>query len=319
MKYEEEVLKLHSENLNSNIIAKHLGISRSKVYKILKKYNLKSNNNKPKQPRLFTEEEVNSMIKLYKQGMTCEEIYYIYKDRCSSKETIQGLLSRRINMRNRGKRILFDENYFENIDAERKAYWLGFIYADGNITNNRLRIEIKSDDKYLLEQLKSDMKSKNKICKDNSTHEYNGYKIHKDNVYIGFCSNKLKQDLSKWGVIPNKTFKIMELPSINKDLMRHFIRGYFDGDGTVYLDNINHSDNRSIFGFYGQHDFLLNIKNELINEINISNRKIFDKESVSMITFSKHNDVVKFYKYIYENATIFLTRKRKLFDIYLSN
>lgn len=319
MKKEKEIelLKLHSENLNSSVIADILGVGRKSVYNVLKKYGLKSNNNKPFSPRNFTQEDVDKMIWLYNEGYTCEQIYEKhFKEKCSSYATIQSLLSRRINLRKRGKLINFNENYFESIDTERKAYWLGFIYADGNITGNRLRIEIMNEDKYLLNELRYDMKSSNKICNCRS---YNSIGMTpKDNVYIGFCSNKLVKDLSYYGVMPNKTFKIKNIPNINSELIRHFVRGYFDGDGTVYLDNKNHKDNRSIFGFYGQYDFLNEIKNILINDINITNRKIYDKGTVSQVTFSRRDDILNFYNYIYKGATVYLKRKKAKFDIYIN-
>ena len=178
LKKEKEILELHSKGMNTKDIVKELNISKSTVLRVLKKYNLKSNNKKPFKPQLFNEDDIKLMIDLYNQGMTCQEIYDKYfKDKCKSKDTIQGLLSRRISLRRRGKRIDFDENYFENIDTERKAYWLGFIYADGNVIGNRLRIEIKAEDGYLLDELNNDLGSNNKICNCRASHEYNGYII----------------------------------------------------------------------------------------------------------------------------------------------
>lgn len=314
---EKEVLELHSHFLNSSEIAKKLNIRRQKVYKILKKYDLKSHNKKPFNPRLFTEEEIDFMIGCYNQGMTCEEIYNnFFKSRCSSYATIQSLLSRRVKMRSRGKRINFNENFFEIIDTERKAYWLGFIYADGNVCGNRLRIEIMRQDSYLLYELRNDLEGSNKVCTAISDKREDGFK-EKNNAYIGFCSDKLTNDLYKLGVVENKTFKLKKIPNIRHNLVRHFIRGYFDGDGTVYIDNVNHKDNRSIFGFLGQHDFLEDIKKVLISEIELTNRKIFDKETVSQVTFSKKTDIINFYNYIYKDATVYLKRKKDKFDIYL--
>lgn len=318
IKKENEILELHSKNINSKDIAIQLDVSKSTVMRVLRKYNLKSNNNKPLNPRLFTEDEIKLMVELYNDGLTCPEIYEgFFKNKCSCFSTIQGLLSRRIGLRKVGKRIDFDEDFFENINSERKAYWLGFIYADGNVTNNRLRIEIKKEDEYLLEELNKDLGSKNKICEDKRTHEYNGYIINKNNVYIGYCSDKLVSDLNKLGVIENKTFKLNYLPEINNELLAHFIRGYFDGDGTVYNSNKKYSDNRSIFGFYGQHQLLDKIKKLLIKEIGLSDIKIFDKKTVSQVTFSKQEDILRFYNYIYKDATIYLIRKKEKFDKYI--
>ena len=123
---EKEIINLHSTGMNSKDISIKLNIKPKIVYETLKKYNLKSNNNKPLKSRLFNEDEVELMINLYNEGLTCKEIYDEYfKDRCRGHSTIQGLLSRRIKLRKVGKRIDFNERFFETINTERKAYWLG--------------------------------------------------------------------------------------------------------------------------------------------------------------------------------------------------
>ena len=92
------------------------------------------------------------------------------------------------------KRIYsLDENFFEKIDTERKAYILGFVYADGNnkSQNSGLSITISYDDKELLEEIKNELKSNAKITEQN----INGFK----QAHIDFNSYKLSRDLEKQG------------------------------------------------------------------------------------------------------------------------
>lgn len=138
--------------------------------------------------------------------------------------------------------------------------------------------------------------------------------LEKENT-SAFCirSNKMYQDLGALGIHERKSKTVSFPTNISANMVRHVIRGIFDGDGTVYW-----SGNYLHFGFYGNHFLLEQIKHILAEEFNISNNKIFDKSNVSLLYFSKKKDIKNFYDYIYKDASIFLTRKKKRFDIYLS-
>lgn len=300
---ENEVLKLYNDGLNSCDIAKRIGISEKVVYKVLSCHNLKSHNIKPFSPRKITDCELAKAINLYRRGCTLAEIVSLLELDCSS-SAIRGLLIRRgIEMRTRGKQSNFNEAYFDTIDDEHKAYWLGFIYADGNLTKNRLRIEIQSRDIEIINNLRKDLNSTNKIiiCKNET----------KDNVGIGFCSDKMAAALNRYGVVENKTFKLKNIPNIPQHLIRHFIRGYFDGDGTVY---INSKNNSLRVGFYGTRDLLTSIQNNLHEEIGTSVNKIYEKVGCWLLSYAMESDVKKIYDYLYTDAELFLARKKLKFQ-----
>ena len=300
---ENMILKLYYEGLNSSKIAEIMGIGRKTVYKYLNKNNLKSHNNKPLSPRKITENDIEKIIELYNNGYTLHEIVDHLELNCTD-SAIRGLLIRRnVKLRNRGKQSCFNENYFEKIDDEHKAYWLGFIYADGNVTKNRLRIEVQSKDIELIEKIKSDLDSTNKIIEAN-----NGTK---NNVAIGFCSDKLVADLKKYDVVENKTFKLNHIPDIPDKLIKHFIRGYFDGDGTVY---INSKSNKLRIGFYGTKELLLSIQNHLHNELNTSVNLIYEKVGCWLLSYARSSDINKIYNYLYIDSEIFLSRKKDKFE-----
>lgn len=123
-----------------------------------------------------------------------------------------------------------NESIFETIDAYDKAYWLGFLFADGCVSEKRNTIELGLKE----EDYNHIMKFKTFIGSDHAIQQKN--KIINDKMYIGyrlsFRSNKMKQDLIKHGCVPNKTKKA-EFPKLRKSMIRHFIRGYFDGDGCI--------------------------------------------------------------------------------------
>lgn len=206
-------------------------------------------------------------------------------------------------MRSRGKQSNFNEDYFNIVDDEHKAYWIGFIYADGNLTKNRLRIEVQSRDVEIINNIKSDLGSTNKIIASKNE--------KKNNFAIGFCSNKMAKDLNKYGVIENKTFKLKNTPNIPHHLIRHFIRGYFDGDGTVY---INSKQNSLRIGFYGTKDFLTSIQNHFHKELGTSLNSIYEKSGCWLLSYAKQSDIKKIYDYLYADAELFLQRKKLKFQ-----
>lgn len=137
----------------------------------------------------------------------------------------------KISNSNRAKSV--DNNYFSNIDTVNKAWLLGFLAADGWIEKNRNRInlELSSVDKEILEKIKEELKIENGIFERETN---NGFSI----VRLSWTSGIQKDNLSKYGIVPNKTYKEMHLPLFkNEDLTYAFILGYFDGDGSISIND----------------------------------------------------------------------------------
>ena len=130
---------------------------------------------------------------------------------------------------------------------------------------------------------------------------------------LSVASDIIVNDLKEYGVVNKKTFKTY-LPTINKRLEPHLIRGIFDGDGTVYI-----RENKYLtFGFYGNHTIVNDIKILLEKELDLADNTIFDKETVSSIYYGSRKDTKKFYSYIYNDSNIFLKRKKKKFETILN-
>jgi len=135
-----------------------------------------------------------------------------------------------------------DKKYFKTINTEEKAYFLGFLFADGCVTYNGSRnknhncysLKWKSIDKEILTLFKKAIKSEHKISeiKDNS-----GFPSSKKKYEIQVSCSELCKDLIKLGVVERKFNKIRMPLVLDFKLIKHFIRGYFDGDGCRYLQN----------------------------------------------------------------------------------
>ena len=198
---------------------------------------------------------------------------------------------------------------FETIDNEEKAYWLGFLYADGSVGSNASKIELGLAEKDLhqIKKFRDFIGLSNKIS----------YRANTKSYRFSFRCDNMKQDLINKGCVPNKSL-ILKFPTykqVPKNLMRHFIRGYFDGDGWF----TNTSECFQV-GLIGTEDFIKGFLNEIDN-INKEN-KIFDvhrENGAKRYIISGLQDCYNFLSYMYDNSIIYLDRKYNHYKDFLVN
>lgn len=212
--------------------------------------------------------------------------------------------------------LKFNENVFNNIDNEEKAYWLGFIYADGYISKSDYNFELtlKEADKTHLYKFNKFMNHvnnnvKKKIIKQNDT-QFVAYRWSVRN-------KNLWEKLNNLGCTPQKsltlTFPKKEM-FLNSELLIPFIRGYFDGDGCVsYLYN----DENKCYARVS----LVGTKNVLKNIAKIFNFKKYrlDKKGNTYQIYFNKQDSFDFIKKVYNNASIYLDRKFNRANLFLNN
>ena len=208
----------------------------------------------------------------------------------------------------------FNERYFENIDSEEKAYWLGFIAADGCVYKNkqsyRLQINLKGSD---IDHLKKFQKA---ICSDYKITEKKVGKAQSNTCQLKINSTKMCNDLIKNNIIKRKSI-IFEPPILNKNLMSHFIRGYFDGDGWITSYKRKDSNGyRNEVGIIGGKKAL----NYFIDFLpkGFSKYEKYKDDKIIQISGSSIKTISETYNYLYENATIFLDRKKNVFENIMS-
>lgn len=162
----------------------------------------------------------------------------------------------------------FNDRVFDTLNEEN-AYWLGFLYADGNIAkeSNALTFTLAKKDLETVQQFKKFMGANNpiflrtnKIKKINKIYE--SYEFRINSVY-------LKHKLKELGIVPNKGAKIKYPKFISKlDLDGPFIRGYFDGDGNLTKYYSKNRKSRISIGFSSNKDFLNGITTVIENKRN---------------------------------------------------
>ena len=206
------------------------------------------------------------------------------------------------------------EHFFENINNEANAYFLGLLISDGNVfkdgTGRQASISITLDlkDEYMLEKFKEVLQANTSIGHDG-----------RGCGQIAVRSNIMAEDLAKYGVVPRKSYHTY-LPNISKDYMNHLIRGIFDGDGSIMakLNPKNDGHNRFLhsISFCGTHQLMEDISNYIIKELNlIQNPTVYDYQDkpLSEIKIQNMEDIYTFGEWLYKDATIFLKRKHQIY------
>lgn len=196
----------------------------------------------------------------------------------------------------------------QSIDTQEKAYLLGLFYSDGNIGLNQAqcRVGLKLEDKDLIFQLQ-------KLFPFFYIHYDRGAKIE-----LGCYTKTLKTDLIFNGCFPRKSFenkKRLHIPNIRKELVRHFIRGYFDGNGGCTLSYSGKKTQKRVYIYSVSIDFLKEIQKEFICNNIISNLQINNK--VGKLTINIYS-YTSFYNYLYRGCSIFMKRKLDKFSQILS-
>ncbi len=207
-----------------------------------------------------------------------------------------------------------NHNYFSNIDHQNKAYWLGWIWSDGNICTDKyskiISLGLNYKDLKIIENFKQDLQSSHKIIE--GKYIYDKYKL-RHVATIKLASKQIFDDLLKYGITPRKTYDNTAPKNIPEQYLSHFIRGLFDGDGCITrYSKIPSNINVSISSTYTTCNWLL----QTIKAVLDVGGGIYQHKHSPVSWEWKlqgRNGVIKFYQYIYHEAERFLERKYNKF------
>lgn len=200
------------------------------------------------------------------------------------------------------------EDYFKQIDAEDKAYWLGFLYADGCVAQNRkqLIINLSPVDYLQLNAFKNAIKATSEIkYRDNGRY-----------ISLSIFNKCFVEHLVNKGCVPAKSL-ILTFPDktiLSPKYYKHFIRGYFDGDGcfSAILRKRKNKPNPIFEGeinFIGTYDILYNIIKNL--PCKGKEEKIFKDGNIYKFRIQNKPDIKNILNYLYADSNIYLERKYK--------
>jgi len=258
-----------------------------------------------------TKQEKEEIVKKYLLGESAKDISLQYGITGSS---VGSMLKRR-NIKTRSQKEIqrkydADDNFFDFVDSEEKAYILGFLYADGynNTDLNYIEITLHNKDIELLYKIRNILKCDRPLQKIKDTNkEYT-------HIRLNITSERLSQKLFELGCGKNKTFKI-EFPIwLDESLYNHFIRGVFDGDGSV---SFLIRDDSPEFNITGTEELLADVQNILIKECNLNKTKLTKKKNsktnIVAMRYSGTVNLIKIRRWLYKDATIYLERKYNKF------
>ena len=209
------------------------------------------------------------------------------------------------------------EDFFDVIDTEEKAYILGLLYADGynNTGRNSVSLGLKETDREVLDKITALMQPTKPLQYINT--QNNGFKNSQNQYRLIIANKHISQRLVELGCGKAKTHNLTfpteeQVPS---HLIRHFVRGYFDGDGSVS------GDKQKQFCFVGTIDFLLPLQQILVKELNFSKTKLDRRHkdidnNIRSLRYCGVNQCITFRDWLYKDATICMERKKNIFDTY---
>lgn len=213
----------------------------------------------------------------------------------------------------KNKFLSYNKEYFKTIDTEHKAYWLGFIMADGNVYDftkqpkYSLDIALNSKDKTHLEKLKENLEFTGEIKERVIKKKYptSRLQVH---------GKEFVMNLVDKGCTPNKTMNVT-IPNLPTELIKHFIRGYFDGDGSITIYDDGYKDKLSISLCCGNEEFLNEVQSIIIKELNLTEVKIYSDKRSNLKEYRKaRQDAFKILTWLYKDATVYLDRKYEMYN-----
>jgi hypothetical protein len=313
------VIKTYEETRSMEKTASILGLDYGLINRTLHKNNVQIDPVGGK--RKLGDRLEARVCKLYRNGATMRELGHLYE---VDDTTILGILRRNGEVTRPTKENQYHiiEDFFDDINTEEKAYFLGMLYADGNVARDQptICLSLQEDDGYLVEQLNSFVSNdrplylKSDNDNESSRPQYN----------LVMYSQHMKDTLVSYGMVPAKSL-ILQFPQVITDapehIQRHCIRGWFDGDGHVSIykrkdkrnENSpqNYKHNVSIVGTLDAMTGIRCIIEKYIPDISFhiyKKDKSNDKNTYILMVQGGFN-AGKFLKWLYTDATIYMNRK----------
>lgn len=187
----------------------------------------------------ISDEDQRQIIRCHESGISAVQVaqrFGIQRDAVRRILKAHGVKPHRCGAR-RSRTV--NERYFENIDTEEKAYWLGFLLADGNITRTKktyaVTLGLSSVDRAHVEKFAAAIESKALIVERERPSVFPNQRPS-ERVYsasiLTVYSKPMVDDLCRLGIVPAKS-KIATPWDGSPELMRHYWRGVIDGDGWI--------------------------------------------------------------------------------------
>lgn len=328
---ELKIIREYSKTPSLRVIGNKFNKAPETISKILKENNIVVKKNKL--THYFNNEQIPDLITHYLKGnglFSCASLFHIgypkvkkiLEDNNIKIRTYQESVSVNKSIRTKYK---MDESFFDNPDKwdERQAWTLGWLAADGNNFTPKYLffLKLQQGDKIILDYIKSFLK-------------YEGILLYRDNKKekkkcqptwnLQVRNKRLSDALYKVGIVDNKSL-IYKFPKfLRPDLIRHFIRGYFEGDGCISKCGKHFIFNQiATREFLEYHTFILNKQVGItIKNIHLKNADVNHKHYNGITSYyvvANNEELYRLYVYLYTDSKYFLPRKKKKFDTFVQS
>lgn len=301
----DKIIELYKNNVNIEDIMLEFNAKEHFIREVLKENKLDRNYN------IWTDELYKRLIDLYNAKNTLGQISY---DLLVAETSISKILKKKdVELRTyseNNRRYNRNSNYFDNINTPNKAYILGLIYADGNnyIWGNKhcLTISLQERDHDLLERVRCELEYEGPLrfvpLHDKNENYMNQYTLVITDEYM--C-----KQLKKIGVVERKSLVLTFPTFLRPDLIRHFVRGYFDGDGNIFYDKSRNKWHSSIVSTLEFCTSVSNILSSMFVKNNIYKPKHYGDHNTYVLQTCGNLSTYKFMSWLYKDCDIKLERK----------
>lgn len=263
----------------------------------------------------FWEEHKDELYDMYyNKGMSTTEIgryFGCWGSTISSNMKRIGFKLRKVEPGSRiNAKYHINSSYFDEINTAEKAYVLGFICADGHVSKqNSLMFAQNVREVDVLEKINAELESNCPILvKD----------IDKRTLTIH--DEKIAMRLKEMGINNNKSmwFDFHKVLSyVPKEYERDFIRGMFDGDGSICIYHYDYFKKPTYhFGFTGIYDTAIYIR----DYFNLGTKMADEGNGIFTCVSTCTANIIAAGHMMYDDATIYLNRKKEKFEeVYMLN
>lgn len=210
-----------------------------------------------------------------------------------------------------------DDNFFK-VQSHNMAYILGFIAADGCVAQkeNSISIQLQKKDEQLLQDIKVEVKSNRPL-------DYYLTKTGNETVKFQVWSAEWKKDLAIYNIVPHKTLTLLPPTFLNSQFFIDYIRGYFDGDGSIsyHTDNIKHCSWEIIGASYKEIKWIWEVlanQYGIINNIGVASFYTENNLKMYKIGYYGIENIKKLYATLYYDNCLCLKRKKEKFETILN-
>lgn len=301
IQHEQVIIEAYLSGLSAKNAGAKFGYSKAACLNVLRRNNIE------RRSTSIPLEHEQAIIEAYLNHATAKQAAALFG---YDKATCLNVLKRNnIDARSSSEALrhyAVDESFFDVIDTEEKAYWLGFLTADGAVKSDKISLSLKATDIGHLHKFANSLSSKHPVF---LTVQTQGYIQGKPYSCIHISSLRLVNALKRLGVVPNKSLIVQPCQQVPENHMAAYWRGVFDGDGFISYNSL--CSPYWQIGQLGTFGIVTGFAN-FVGQFVESKATIRPKKTIFVVQYGGLALPRAIIKVLYSNATIYLDRKNEL-------